>query len=305
MIFDFETLDLTMARRQTDTKIWSTQRWFKKLDPYHKLAWKYLTDVCDHAGIWKIDFGQLVDDIGVENFDLKAFINACNQDFDKENGCKISRDRIKMINKSTIWLTGFVRFQYENKEFLINPAVPAIKSALTILNGYGILQEALDKGYITLSKPFERTIDIDRNRDKDIRGLEEEKGGMGEKEEEKGKSDTWKQRPGTDEHCLVLPKLKENSVIELLRIANGKSPTREEVLGLWMVFKVQNFTGENYYQSPEKAFSHFVNWSKQQKINGTHQQQPNRSNPKTAGVDKLLGKIHENISARGSSDIGS
>jgi uncharacterized protein YdaU (DUF1376 family) len=120
-----------------------------------------------------------------------------------------------------------------------------------------------------------------------------------------GKGKGWNQKPGLSERSLELPESKMTAVIELLRISTGKSPTREDISGLWSVFKVQNFTGENYYQSPEKTYSHFVNWSKQQKINGSHQQQPNRSNPKTAGVNKLLGKIHENLSARGSSDIGS
>jgi len=143
-----------MAKRQTETKIWSTQRWYKKLHPYHKLVWKYLTDCCDHAGIWKVDYGQLVDDTGIEDFNLPQFIQACNTDFDPETGEKIFRERLKYVTKGIIWITGFVKFQYENKDFLINPDVPAIKSALQILNGYGILQEGLDKGYITLSKPF-------------------------------------------------------------------------------------------------------------------------------------------------------
>ena len=176
-----------MANRQTDTKIWTTQRWFKKLHPSHKLAWKYLTDVCDHAGIWKIDFGQLVDDTGLEDFDLTVFIHSCNQDYDKENGQKISRERIKIVNKKTVWLTGFIRFQYENKDFMINPEVPAINSALTILKGYGILDEGLTKGYYTLTKPYVkrtgRTRDIDKDIDKSLEGkIEDSKGGMGEKE---------------------------------------------------------------------------------------------------------------------------
>lgn len=172
-----------MANRQTDTKIWTTQRWFKKLHPNHKLAWKYLTDVCDHAGIWKVDFGQLVEDTGIEDFDFKEFINACNQDYDKENGEKISRERIKFVNKTVVWLTGFIRFQYENKEFMINPEVPAINSALTILNGYGILKEGLDKGYYTLTKPYAKRMGrtIDRDIDKK-KGVEE----VGSKEEDKG-----------------------------------------------------------------------------------------------------------------------
>lgn len=143
-----------MAKRQTETKIWATQRWYKKLHPYYKLAWKYLTDCCDHAGIWKIDYGQLVDDTGIEDFKLNEFIEACNSDFDKETGERIFRERIMVVGRGVLWLTGFVKFQYENKDFQVNPDVPVVKSALQILNGYGILREALEKGYIALSKPF-------------------------------------------------------------------------------------------------------------------------------------------------------
>jgi len=192
-----------MARRQTDTKIWTTQRWFKKLLPEHKLVWKYLTDMCDHAGIWKVDFGQLVEDTGLEDFNLTCFIEACNSDFDKENGEKISRERIKLINKSTLWITGFIKFQYEGKDFLVNPKVAAIKSALVILRGHGVLQEGIDKGYYTLSepldnpfkplkKPSETVIDRDKDSDRDKDCIpegrvEDELGGLGEKEgEEKG-----------------------------------------------------------------------------------------------------------------------
>lgn len=143
-----------MSKRQAETKIWSTQRWYRKMHPYHKLVWKYLIDCCDHAGIWKIDYGQLVEDTGIEGFNLAQFIEACNTDFDKETGERIFRERVLVVNKGILWITGFVRFQYENKDFQVNPEVQVIKSALAILNGYGILQQALDKGYITLSKPF-------------------------------------------------------------------------------------------------------------------------------------------------------
>lgn len=144
-----------MAKRYTDTDIWIKQRWFKKLEPSHKLVWKYLTDRCNHAGIWKIDYAQLIDDTGIDGFDLSSFIDSCNTDFDPKNGKKISRERIKLIEKFNIlWITGFIQFQYEGKEFSVNPRVPAIKSALEILHGYKTLTEGLQKGYITLTEPF-------------------------------------------------------------------------------------------------------------------------------------------------------
>lgn len=282
-----------MAKRQTDTKIWTTQRWFKKLHPFHKLVWKYLTDMCDHAGIWKIDFGQLVEDTGIDDFELKSFLGSCNKDFDKQNGEQISKERVKLVDKKIIWLTGFIRFQYENKDFKINPKVPAIKSALTILKGYGILEEALNKGYITLSEPFERTIDIDR----DIiqgDGIGDSKRGTGEKKEGR---EGWNQMPGPEAQSLELPEMKAGAVHQLLMLQGSKEATKDDVLKLWGIFKIQNLNGSKFYNSENDVFSHFINWSKTQKINGTHQQQTARSNPKTAGVSKLLGSLKEDLDA--------
>lgn len=166
-----------MAKRYTDTTIWKNQRWFKKLSPIHKLSWKYITDTCDHAGILKIDFSEFIDDLGLEEFDIFDFIKQCNTDFDKSNGKKIIRERVKLLKNNVVWLTGFIKFQYENKEMLINPSIPAVYSALTILNGYGILDEGLAKGYFTLSKEYNkgmlRTKDKDKDKDNNKKKEEE------------------------------------------------------------------------------------------------------------------------------------
>lgn len=259
-----------MAKRQTDTKIWTTQRWFKKLHPNYKLAWKYLTDMCDHAGIWKIDVGQLIEDTGIEDFNLKSFIVTCNQDFDKENGEKISRERIKLVNKNIVWLTGFIRFQYETKDFTINPAVPAINSALTILNGYGILQEGLDKGYYTLSKPYTkgtvRTIDRDIDRDKNVlEDVEEDKGGTGEEEEEEGDC-----IPVIDRTLLgVVVYDAEKEVLanpiafEQICVATGKDPTlAKESLRLYHLYLLEK---EQYPKGKRAIFAGFEKWLRNEK----------------------------------------
>lgn len=164
-----------MAKRYTDTTIWKKQRWFRKLSPINKLAWKYITDTCDHAGILKIDFSEFLEDLAVEEFDMKDFIASCNVDFDKTNGKKINRERIKLIKENIVWITGFIKFQYENRDLQVNPAVPAIYSALTILNGYGTLEEGLLKGYLTLSQPYVKGMlrTKDKDIDKDIDNSEE------------------------------------------------------------------------------------------------------------------------------------
>jgi hypothetical protein len=72
-----------MAKRLGDTDIWKKQRWFRKLIPDYKLAFLYIKDQCDHAGIWNIDCTDLVEDLGIQEFDLDQFIVACNTEYDK------------------------------------------------------------------------------------------------------------------------------------------------------------------------------------------------------------------------------
>jgi hypothetical protein len=160
-----------MAKRYTDTEIWKKQRWFKRLSLEYKLVFFYIKDQCNHAGIYNIDVLSLCEDIGIDTFNLRDFINKCNQDFDKITGEPVERIRFKMLGNSSLWFTIFMRFQYEGKDFKINPAVAAVKSAIEILRGYMVLDEALDKGYITikedLDNPYLRVKDKDIDKDID------------------------------------------------------------------------------------------------------------------------------------------
>lgn len=71
-----------------------------------------------------------------------------------------------------------------------------------------------------------------------------------------------------------LPDIKLNSAIELLRITQKVKATKEQVAGLWEVFKVQNLTGENHYNSEEKVYSHFIHWIKTQNFKDADNQKP-------------------------------
>ena len=51
-----------MAKRFCDTDLWKTQRWFRKLPALDKLAFCYIKDLCDYAGVWKIDCSDLIED---------------------------------------------------------------------------------------------------------------------------------------------------------------------------------------------------------------------------------------------------
>lgn len=52
-----------MAKRFTDTDKWKRE-WFHDLKPNAKLAWLYLLDQCDHAGIWPRNFRLMSEQLG-------------------------------------------------------------------------------------------------------------------------------------------------------------------------------------------------------------------------------------------------
>lgn len=95
----------------------------------------------------------------------------------------------------------------------------------------------------------------------------------------KGK-DGWLTMPGPEQMDLDLPEIKAGAALQFLTFA-GNSPTPDHIKKLWGIFKVQNFTGSKFYQSANDVYSHFINWSKTQKINGKSHR--NGSQSATAG----------------------
>jgi hypothetical protein len=141
-----------MAKRFGDTDIWKKQRWFRKLIPEYKLAFLYIKDQCDHAGIWNIECTDLVEDLGIESFSLTDFVNSCNVEYDKNTGEKTLKERIRLLDKGYAWVTGFIQFQYKGKEGLVNPYAAPVKTALQILIGYKLLEDAINNGHVTLTQ---------------------------------------------------------------------------------------------------------------------------------------------------------
>lgn len=76
----------------------------------------------------------------------------------------------------------------------------------------------------------------------------------------------WNTKPGVEELGLDLDPVKGGAVIQMFAISKNQTLTEKDLAGLWEIFKKQNFTGESYYQSKNKVYSHFINWSKNQKI---------------------------------------
>lgn len=155
---------------------------------------------------------------------------------------------------------------------------------------------------------YQLYIDIDIDIDKDR--IEDDVGGAGgeegaregydgdlPKEDLDDPPDGWNQFPGPEETSLELPELKAICALELL-VLNGTKAEREHIDKLWYVFKNQHFNSKKFYHSPTEVFSHFINWSKTQKVNGNSHQQ-HTPNGKSAGASELADKLAKKLAARG------
>lgn len=89
-----------MGKRFTETDKWSDP-WFRKLEPQFKLAWLYLTDNCDVAGLIDLDEDLANFRIGFD-VDWEKFTKQCGP-------------RIHKLASGKLWLPGFIRFQQNGK----------------------------------------------------------------------------------------------------------------------------------------------------------------------------------------------
>lgn len=77
---------------------------------------------------------------------------------------------------------------------------------------------------------------------------------------------TWKTFPNKESLSLEIPEVKSGAVIQQAKFTGKGDWTIQQVIGLWDVFKVQNFTGEKYYRTENDVYSHFINWCKNQTV---------------------------------------
>jgi len=158
-----------MASRFIDTEIWK-EDWFCDLGSEYQNFWNYITCHCNNAGIWKpnkIDF-EIKTKIKIN---LSAFVDKVN-----EQG---SKNRIIVTDSGRWFLTGFIAFQWFNKQesfdlFLSNRLH---KHIYELLSKDGISLESV-RG---LREVLERSNQTSKDKGKYITSLED-KGVIGEKE---------------------------------------------------------------------------------------------------------------------------
>lgn len=145
-----------MGKRFTETAKWM-DRWFRGLCPQHKLAWLYVLDNCDAAGVIEIDHE-------LANFQVGSAV-------DWEGFASASEGRLIPISKGKHWVSGFIKYQYGELSSECRAHNPAFAS----LTKHG-LKERVINGY---PDPFQRVQEKDKDKDKET-DKEKEGGCKGE-----------------------------------------------------------------------------------------------------------------------------
>lgn len=97
-----------MAKRLTDTEKWKKE-WFRHLPLKMKVAWEYLRDNCDAAGVWDGDFGLMGFQVG-EGVTKEECLSA------------FGHERFIALKEGKFLLPGFYTFQYGNEKSSKSPA---------------------------------------------------------------------------------------------------------------------------------------------------------------------------------------
>lgn len=142
-----------MGKRFTATEKWSDP-WYRALPPSHKLAWQYLCDNCDAAGIIDLD-RDLANFLIGDTPDWDAFIRAAGE------------KRVVTLQCGKLWLPSFIPFQYGELSHECRPHRPVIG----ILSRY-----PNERVLIAYQYPTNTLKEKDKDKDK-----EKDKGGAGGK----------------------------------------------------------------------------------------------------------------------------
>jgi hypothetical protein len=158
-----------MAKRLSDSTKWADE-WFTELPMDMKLVWLYILDMCDHAGVYKVNLKLLRFQTDTERSEAEII--------------NYLKDRI-YISDNKWFIPKFITFQYKN---FFTSNTPAIKSAKELLLSHGIIKpndkelpnpsvtftQPLDNPSISLIEPLDnpyirtKDLDMDKDMDKDI-----------------------------------------------------------------------------------------------------------------------------------------
>lgn len=223
-----------MAKRHTDTDKWKKE-FLRSLPAEYKLFWLYLTDECDHAGIWHVELSVAEDRLGMK-LSLK-----------KMQG--LAGDRIVAFDNESKWfLPDFISFQYGELDG--NNRVH--KSVIERLEKYGLI-EPLTNSHKTLTRPLQGCKDKHKDKEKD------NKGGMGENLAfESIDENGWKQMPKHTD--LSLPPDDIMTSIHGMQYQRGNTTiSKDDIIFYWDAWVVKEIRGDKIYHSKEEVYRFFCN----------------------------------------------
>ena len=138
-----------MSKRFTESEKWRDP-WFRRLSPGVKLAWSYISDNCDAAGVWNADKEMAEFSIG-QAVPWDKVLEACE-------------GKIEVLANGSWLLTDFIAFQYGTLTPDCRPHLKIIR----LCEQHGILPDTLSKGYSkTIHSLQEEDKDKDKEEDKD------------------------------------------------------------------------------------------------------------------------------------------
>jgi len=143
-----------MAKRFTDTDKWKDE-WFTELDPILKILWIYITDTCDHAGFWKV------------NFRLASY--CLNSPVDKQSAINAFSQRVDVLSDDIWFIKKFIRFQYGVPLNIKNNAHKGVLKSLEkhrVETSPYIYLVVTHEGLVT--KPYDSLGDMDKDMDMDM-----------------------------------------------------------------------------------------------------------------------------------------
>lgn len=142
----------------SDSTKWS-DGWFGNLPMDMKLVWLYILDMCDHAGVYKVNHNLLKFQTGTDKTE--------------EQILKYLKDRVYLVDSEKWFIPKFITYQYKN---FFTSKVPAIVSARELLLSHNIIQpndntlptvnKSLGNPSISLTKELDN--DYIRTKDKDM-----------------------------------------------------------------------------------------------------------------------------------------
>lgn len=100
----------------------------------------------------------------------------------------------------------------------------------------------------------------------------------------------------TQDFEIELDDMEMGKARVLIEAVKKRTLSDKELKTQFTAFKILNFSGDKFYEKTTDIFKHFQNWLKLQNFSDGKPQQQRitgaRHNPKTAGQEQLLAKLH-------------